>query len=949
VSVVVCAYNAADTIDDCLTSLAALTYPHADIVVVNDGSRDATGDIARRHPGVRVVDVPNGGLSAARNVGLREATGEIVAYTDADVRVDPDWLTYLVQPLLSPTFAGSGGPNVVPPDDPFVAQCVARAPGGPTHVLLDDRVAEHVPGCNMAFRRDALLSIGGFNPVYLRAGDDVDVCWRLQAKGFKISFAPSALVWHLHRRTVKAYWKQQVGYGEGEAWLDAHHPEKFIGGTMLWRGRIYSPLPFVRSLSGQRVNTGVWGTAAFPGVYSTDVYPLKFLPHSAPWMTASSMALVIGLLALLTRFRFEALSFLIGGASGWAITAGRCWIFALQSDLAGLPGAATRRTRAAYRTTIAFLHLVQPIARAYGRLRGMWFPPRHVAPEHVTRVPWKAPVPSLADAFRTALLLGGGTVQRTFWSERWVGHTALLAELAGMLRAARPALPVEVDDGWHPNRDLSVAVGHWGWLHLRALVEEHAGGKCLVRVGTRVGPSFLGAVKSVTLALLLVAVTSAAIALRWPSVTAAAVIGFVAVFLGAAWQTTRAASLLDRALGRVAATAAMSAVEGRSTGGARFRMRPVTLAQAGQAGLVAVILASAAVGGASIVGDVLARRALAAANRANEERARANALPTSSGGVTVDAAGDVLVADARAGYIRKLRPSLVVDPLPAAERSGTASRAVGEPVPFDGATDVVLAVDGDYLVADPRNNRICRIDRPSGRTITVAGSGEGGYDGDAKQAAQAALHGPQGLAVARNGDIYIADTLNDRVRVVVQATGLIRTVAGGGKLDPDGLIGDGGPATAARLLRPSGVALAPNGDLYIADTGHHRVRKVIAATGVITTVAGDGTPGWSGDGKPARLARLAAPLGLAVVPSSRGLTLYVADTFNGRVRVIDAEGVIATLGGNRRFVMPSHLSYHPSGRLYVKDASPTGVTAVPVPKSSSLHFASQPAAPRKVT
>ena len=81
---------------------------------------------------------------------------------------------------------GSGGPNVVPADDPWIAQAVARAPGGPTHVLLDDRIAEHVPGCNMAFRRDALAAIGGFNPVYLRAGDDVDICWRLQAKGQQI-------------------------------------------------------------------------------------------------------------------------------------------------------------------------------------------------------------------------------------------------------------------------------------------------------------------------------------------------------------------------------------------------------------------------------------------------------------------------------------------------------------------------------------------------------------------------------------------------------------------------------------------------------------------------------------------------------------------------------------------------------------------------------------------
>jgi GT2 family glycosyltransferase/sugar lactone lactonase YvrE len=945
VSVVVCAYNAADTIDDCLTSLGALTYPRFAVIVVNDGSRDDTGVRARRYDGVRVVDIPNGGLSAARNVGLAEATGEIVAYTDADVRVDPDWLTYLVQPLLSAEFVGSGGPNVVPADDPFVAQCVARSPGGPTQVLLDDRVAEHVPGCNMAFRRDALAGIGGFNPVYMRAGDDVDVCWRLQAKGLKIGFAPSALVWHHHRSSVKAYWRQQVGYGEGETWLDAHHPEKFIGGQMLWKGRIYSPLPFVRSLSGRRINTGVWGTAAFPGVYRTDVNPLQFLPHSASWMAASTLLCLAGLpAAFVVAYPIEALLLLGSGVLGWGTTIARCWRFAARSDLSGLAGAASRRGRLRYRAVIAWLHLVQPVARVYGRVRGMWSPPTAVAPEHVTRVPWKAPVPTVRDGLRSALLLLGGSVQRTFWSETWAGQSALLTELAGVLRAARPARPIDLDDGWRVNRDLSVAVQRWGWLHLRVLVEEHAEGRCLLRIHTRMGPSFLGAVQTLALAILLVAVTSAAIALRWPSISGASVLAVSVILLRAIWQTTRASALLDRALERTTRAAGFSPVHSTLPATRpRFRLLPSTPAQRAQAGLVAVIVASAAVGGASLVKDVVARRAIAARHAVPPRDAAANALTAPSGGITIDRTGDVLVADAQTGLIRRFRPHNALDAMRASDRlSGGARRVVGVPVPFDGAADIVLAVDGDYYVADARNNRICRIDRPTGRTITIAGSGVGGFDGDRKQAAQAALNGPRGLAVARNGDLYIADTLNHRVRLVEQATGMIRTIAGTGTPGDPSLIGDGGPAIAAHLLTPVGVALAPNGDVYIADTGHNRIRRVAAATGIISTVAGDGLPGVVGDGGPAPLARLAAPMGIAVVPTGKSVTLYIADSLNGRVRVVDPAGSITTRGGQLRFVMPSRLSYHHAGWLYVKDASSSGVTAVSIAKRTHFDFAASP-------
>jgi GT2 family glycosyltransferase len=563
VSVVVCAYDAAETIDDCLTSLSRLTYPDFEIILVDDGSRDATVALARRHDGIRVLEASHGGLSAARNVGLGAATGEIVAYTDADVRVDPDWLTYLVQPLLRLDVVGSGGPNVVPPDDPWVAQAVARAPGGPTHVLIDDRVAEHVPGCNMAFRRDALLSIGGFNVVYRRAGDDVDVCWRLQAEGHRIGFAPSALVWHHHRGSVKAYWRQQVGYGEGEAWLAWHHPERFVGSQMLWRGRIYSPLPFIRSFARRRVNTGRWGEAAFPSVYDAGAHPLQLLPHSPAWMLACAGLSTGGLLALVLAPQSVAWLLLVIAAGGWATTLLRCATFARRSALDGLPAigpCSPRESRLLYQGFIAWLHVVQPLARFAGRLRGMTSLPQPVGPEPVARQAWKAPRPSLADALGFGRLVRGRGVERSFWSESWASHAALLTELTGVLRASRPAPLLDVDDGWRADRDVSVAVGRWGWLHVRSVVEEHDQGRCLFRVRAWLRPSLVGVARAATLMALVLGGTGAAMAIH-PSaaVIAAGVAAGVAAALGgrAAWQVTRATAVLNRALARVTGDAGM--------------------------------------------------------------------------------------------------------------------------------------------------------------------------------------------------------------------------------------------------------------------------------------------------------------------------------------------------------------------------------------------------------
>ena len=112
---------------------------------------------------------------------------------------------------------------------------VAVSPGGPTHVLISDEVAEHIAGCNMAFRRDALLDLGGFDPLYRAAGDDVDICWRFQDAGYTIGFSAAALVWHFRRNTVKAYLNQQRGYGKAEALVYAKHPFRFnLFGQAKW-------------------------------------------------------------------------------------------------------------------------------------------------------------------------------------------------------------------------------------------------------------------------------------------------------------------------------------------------------------------------------------------------------------------------------------------------------------------------------------------------------------------------------------------------------------------------------------------------------------------------------------------------------------------------------------------------------------------------------------------
>lgn len=536
VSVVVCAYHAAETLDECLTSLEQLTYPDFEVIVINDGSRDGTGEIARQHASCRVIDLKHAGLSLARNAGLAAATGEIVAYTDADVRVDPDWLTYLVQPFLTSEVVAAGGLSLPPRDDPWMAHCVARAPGGPTHVLLDDRIAEHVPGCNLAVRRDALRAIGGFNPIYLRAGDDVDVCWRLQARGGKIGFAPAALVWHHHRASVRGYWRQQVGYGEGQSWLIPHHRENFTGVKIAWKGHIYSPLPFVRSLSRPRVNTGIWGTAAFPSVYHMQAFSFALLPHTVRWQIASAILIIAALLTAFVIGPVAATAVAAIGLGGIAITVVQCARYALASDIESLPniGQHSRHaSRAIYRLVIAWLHLLQPFARAAGQLRGVLSPPKVVAPRTV-----RAPFPSPGDVARTLYLFARGTFESRFWTERWIGAETLLTRMTDRLRDSPLTRTLKIEDGWPPARDIRVAVRPFAWLDLLVLVEDHGAGRSLVRVGHRLRPAALSIVAALAIiAWTVVSVRGDAVMPWW----AASAVGMTGLLLAGAalWRSTR--------------------------------------------------------------------------------------------------------------------------------------------------------------------------------------------------------------------------------------------------------------------------------------------------------------------------------------------------------------------------------------------------------------------------
>src|SRR5262249_12326847 len=219
--------------------------------------------------------------------GLHASTGAIVAYTDSDCVADPDWLTLLVHQLERTGAAAVGGPNLSPEDGP-TATCVGASPGQPTHVLESDQVAEHIPGCNMAFRREALEWIRGFDPQFKKAGDDVDVCWRLQQAGRWITFAPGAFVWHHRRQNVKTYLKQQGASGRAEARWPFKPPSRSTGrGEGRWRGALYGAALQGLRLGSAMVWRGTFGTGLSQCLSQPAPAHWAMLPATLEWHAAA--------------------------------------------------------------------------------------------------------------------------------------------------------------------------------------------------------------------------------------------------------------------------------------------------------------------------------------------------------------------------------------------------------------------------------------------------------------------------------------------------------------------------------------------------------------------------------------------------------------------------------------------------------------------------------------
>ncbi len=361
VSVVVATHNGERYLKECLTSLTRLDYPNYEILVIDDGSSDNTAGIAKSFSAVRYFHQHKAGLSSARNLGIEKSRGVWVAFIDDDCYAPESWLRFALRGLKDRNWEGIGGPNFPPKEDGVMATAVHLSPGAPTHVLLTDEIAEHIPGCNMIFRKEALQAIGGFNPVFKTAGDDVDICWRLQESGATIGFSGAAFVWHHRRDTVKAYLRQQSGYGKAEAALEIAHPGLFDGlGRSLWKGSLYEGGGSWNPDDQGPIYGGPFGSAGFQLVYQSirqrTWNPIQqcqietwFLLHIPCWILGFAVPWFFAASALLASYHFI-----------------RAWS---QIPVRAIP---PEKRRIWIRPLISWLRFIHPVYRGLSRYKERW-------------------------------------------------------------------------------------------------------------------------------------------------------------------------------------------------------------------------------------------------------------------------------------------------------------------------------------------------------------------------------------------------------------------------------------------------------------------------------------------------------------------------------------------------------------------------------------------------